>query len=66
MQAVIAPPSVPVGSIKSFGDLGEQYEVIRPLRMADDGDWWIEIQMVKTGEKAEYRLAHIHDDPDAH
>jgi len=64
MRAVLAPPAVPVGTIKSFGAIGEQYEVIRPLRTSQDGDWWVEIQLVKTGEKAEYPLSHILDDPD--
>jgi hypothetical protein len=31
----------------------------------DDGDWMIEITMVATGEKAQYRLTHLTEDPEA-
>jgi len=65
MQTTIAPPSVPVGQIKSFGPFGPKYEVGHPLRQLDHGDWMIEITMVETGEKAEYRLSRLSDDPEA-
>ncbi len=65
MQAVIAPPPVPVGTIKSFGLFGPKYEVGQPLRQLDDGDWMVEVTMVETGEKAEYRLTRLTDDPEA-
>ncbi|WP_411161780.1 DUF5397 family protein, partial [Chromohalobacter sp. HP20-39] len=32
----------------------------------DDGDWMIEVTMVESGEKAEYRWTHLTDDPVAH
>ncbi len=66
MRAVIAPPSIPVGKIKSFGPFGPKYEVGQALRQLIDGDWMIEVTMVETGEKAEYRLSHLSDDPEAH
>lgn len=66
MHAVVAPPTVPVGKIKSFGPFGPKYEVGPALRQLDDGDWLVEITMVETGEKAEYRLSHLSDDPEAH
>jgi hypothetical protein len=66
MQAVVAPPSVPVGKIKSFGPFGPKYEVDQALRQLDDGDWMIEVTMVETGEKAEYRWPRLSDDPEAH
>ncbi|MDP2449087.1 MAG: DUF5397 family protein [Polaromonas sp.] len=66
MQAVLTPPQMPLGTIKSFGLIGEQYEVVKPLRQLDDGDWMYEIKLVKTGESAEYRMTHINDDPVAH
>jgi len=31
----------------------------------DDGDWLVEVKMVETGEKAEYRMTHLIDDPEA-
>ncbi len=65
MQAVLTTPHTPVGKVKSFGEIGEQYEVLKPLCPAKDGDWWVEIVLVKTGEHAEYLLTHINEDPDA-
>lgn len=66
MQIAIAPPAIPVGQIKSFGSFGPKYEVGQALRQLDDGDWMVEIIMVETGEKAEYRWTHLADDPKAH
>ncbi len=66
MHAVLTPPTVPLGKIKSFGPFGPQYEVGQALHPLDDGDWMIEITMVETGEKAEYRLTHLTEDPEAH
>ena len=65
MQMIMTPPSVPVGNIKSFGALGPKYDVGKPLRQLDDGDWMVEVMLVETGEKAEYRLTHVNDDPKA-
>jgi hypothetical protein len=65
MQAIIAPPPVPVGRIKSFGTLGPKYEVGGPLRQLEDGDWMIEIRLVESGDKTEYRRSRLVDDPDA-
>ena len=66
MHAAIATPSVPVGKIKSFGPFGPKYEIGPAIRQLEDGDWMIEVTMVETGEKAEYRLTHLADDPEAH
>lgn len=63
--AVVAPPPVPLGMIKSFGAVGPQYEVGPPLRMLNDGDWMVEITMVASGEKAEYRRSRLMGDPEA-
>lgn len=65
MEAAIAPPTVPVGKVKSFGPFGPKYEVGQPVRQLADGDWMIEVTLVETGEKAEYRLSHLSDDPQA-
>jgi hypothetical protein len=66
MQTVMTAPPVPVGKIKSFGPFGQKYEVGQAIRQLDDGDWMIEITMIETGEKAEYRWTHLSDDPEAH
>jgi hypothetical protein len=65
MPEIIAPPPIPVGKIKTFGNIGEEYEVGQALRQVDDGDWLVAIKMSKTGESAEHRLTHILDDPAA-
>ena len=65
MPELIAPPSIPVGKIKSFGAFGPKYEVGRALRPLENGDWLVEVKMVETGEAAEYRLTRLLDDPEA-
>ncbi len=64
MQFHLPSPLHP-GEIKTFGLFGPKYAVGTPLRQLEDGDWLIEITMVETGEKTEYRLAHLLDDPEA-
>ena len=66
MSTVITPLPVPVGEIKSFGPFGPKYEVGRALYRLEDGDWMVEITLVESGEKAEYRLTHLSDDPEAY
>ena len=56
---------IPTGQIKSFGPVGPKYEVGKPLCKLDDGDWMVEVTLVESGEKAEYRLSKIHQDPAA-
>ncbi len=63
MAAAATFPYVPTRALKTFGALGPKYEVGRPLRQLADGDWMIEIQLIETGESAEYRLSHILADP---
>ena len=63
MPDVMAP--IPEGKIKTFGPFGEEYQVGRAIRQTEDGDWLVEVKMIKTGEAAEYRLKHIQDDPEA-
>jgi hypothetical protein len=65
MLAMTPTPSVPVGTVKSFGAFGPKYQVSQPLRPLEDGDWLVEVVLVESGEKAEYRLTHINDDPRA-
>jgi hypothetical protein len=66
MEFAIAPSVIPVGKIKSFGPFGPKYQVGQAIRQLDDGDWMIEVTMIETGEKAEYRWVHLSDDPEAH
>lgn len=64
-EVTAAPPSIPVGSIKSFGPFGPKYQVGPALRPLNDGDWMVEVLLFETGEKAEYRLSQLQDDPEA-
>jgi hypothetical protein len=65
MTQVIALPPIPVGTIKSFGAFGPKYEVGQALRPLEGGDWMVEVTMVESGEKTEYRLTRLLDDPEA-
>jgi hypothetical protein len=65
MAAAITMPYVPTRAIKSFGVLGPKYEVGRPLHQLADGDWMVEILLIETGEKTEYRLSRLNADPEA-
>ena len=65
MKHLIEPPFIPVGRIKTFGEVGPKYEVGQPIRQMENGDWLVEITVVESGEKVEYRLSSIQDDPDA-
>ena len=58
-------PSVPSGVIKSFGKFGPKYQVGQALRPLGDDDWIIEVTLIETGEKAEYRLTRAQNDPEA-
>lgn len=59
------PVSVPTGRIKTFGAFDPRYQVGKPIRRLDDGDWLVDILLVESGEGAEYRLARILADPEA-
>ncbi|MDR0775205.1 MAG: DUF5397 domain-containing protein [Azonexus sp.] len=65
MQVATRTPAIPIGKIKSFGPFGPKYEVGQALRQLDDGDWMIEVTMIETGEKTEYRWRRLNDDPEA-
>ena len=47
MQTIINESSVPVGRIKSFGPFGPKYEVGQVLRPSENGDWMIEVTMMR-------------------
>ncbi|CAM2070536.1 hypothetical protein SCOR_34495 [Sulfidibacter corallicola] len=65
MNTKTSIPQVPVGKIKSFGAFGPKYEIGRPIRQLEDGDWMISVVLVETGEEVEYRLARLNNDPEA-
>jgi hypothetical protein len=42
-----------VGAIKTFGEIGDPYEVLGVSRPDSGGDWLMKIRLVKTSEEAE-------------
>lgn len=54
-----------LGTYRQFGAVGPAYQVLQPVRQLDDGDWIVSIQVMETGEKAEYRYTAVLDDPKA-
>jgi len=64
MLTVNAPPTVPVGRVKSLGALGPKYQIGRPLHMLADGDWMVEITLLESGERTPYRLSRLLMDPE--
>jgi hypothetical protein len=64
-NAPSSTPSQVVGVVKTFGEIGDPYEVLGVSRPGVDGDWLMKIRLVKTGEKTEYSYRHILEDPKA-
>jgi hypothetical protein len=58
-------PEIPTGLIKSFGGIGPKYEVGDLLRPTAQGDWFIGIVLVETGEETEYLYSQMLNDPEA-
>ena len=58
-------PSQLVGAVKTFGEIGDPYEVLGIARPGADADWLMKIRLVKTGEETEYSYRHILADPKA-
>ena len=66
MKTVDSFPSHNIfGTFKTFGAAGPAYQVIRPVRQLDDGDWLVLVRIFETGEEAEYRYTHLLEDPKA-
>ncbi len=65
MADTVEWPPVPTGAFKSFGPHGPKYQVGRLLRPLAGGDWMVEVVLIESGERTEYSLAHLMDDPDA-
>ncbi|MDO9012482.1 MAG: DUF5397 family protein [Gallionella sp.] len=63
--ALIEPPVLAQGKIKSFGVFGPKYEVGNLLRQLADGDWMVRIKLLESGEETEYCYSHLINDPEA-
>ena len=53
-----------IGSFHQFGPFGVPYQILRPTRETAEG-WMVEIEVPESGERLEYRLAAVLDDPEA-
>lgn len=63
MQPQFPHPEV-IGSFHQFGPFGVAYQVVGQGRQTDQG-WTVEIEVPETGERLEYRLDAVLDDPEA-
>jgi len=53
-----------IGTFHQFGSFGIPYQVLKPVRETDKG-WIVEIEVPETGERLEYSLNAVLDDPEA-
>jgi len=56
--------AIPVGTIKSFGPYGPEYEVLGPAEPVD-GKRRVRIVLVRTGEVTDYGFDSMMADPEA-
>lgn len=61
----LTPETVPTDSVRTFGDYGVLYIVGTAAEQLPDGDWLVNIELPESGEKTQYRLSHIIQDPKA-
>ena len=54
-----------VGAYHTFGPTGPAYQVRRPIRAFNGGDWLMEIEVLVSGEVLEYKASDISHDPAA-
>jgi hypothetical protein len=54
---------VPTGRYKTFGEFGPLYQVGHPVCQLENGDWLVGITVVLSGERVEYRLSRLKEDP---
>ena len=63
MQPTFPSPQM-IGHFRTFGPLGPAYRVLEPIRKTESEDWLLRIEVVETGEKAEYPYAQAMNDPE--
>lgn len=64
MQATIFPHPEVIGSFHQFGHFGIPYQVLRPTKQTEKG-WLVEIEIPESGERLEYSLDAVLNDPEA-
>jgi hypothetical protein len=63
MQQAFPHPEI-IGTFHQFGPLGVPYQVVRPARETEKG-WTVEIEIPESGERLEYSLDAVLNDPEA-
>ncbi len=63
MQTQFPNPEV-LGTFHQFGLFGVPYQVLKPARETAAG-WMVEIEVPETGERLEYSLDAVLNDPEA-
>ncbi len=63
MQQAYFPHPEVIGSFHRFGRFGIPYQVLRPARETEK-DWMVEIEIPESGERLEYSLNAVLDDPE--
>jgi hypothetical protein len=58
-------PILPIGKIKTFGELGPYYQITGSVRQTEDGEWIVPVRVVESGEEFDYRYSRLMRDPDA-
>jgi hypothetical protein len=64
MATATQPVAIPVGTIKSFGPYGPEYEVLGPAE-PENGARQIKVVIVRTGEETTYGYDEMLADPEA-
>ena len=57
------PEAMHIGEVRTLGEFGPKYEVRRPLRPLDGGDWLLEVAILESGERLDYPRSHVLADP---
>jgi hypothetical protein len=63
MQSTFPHPEI-IGSFHQFGAFGVSYQVLRPVGQTEKG-WLVEIEIPESGERLEYKLDDVMNDPEA-
>ena len=64
MATLTQSVSIPVGSIKSFGEFGPEYQILGPAP-SENGKPRVRIVLIRTGEETDYGLEAALSDPEA-
>ena len=65
MNALPTTPIVPIGRIKTFGTDGPKYEITGHGHLSKDGEWFVPIRVIESGEELDYRYSRLALDPEA-